>query len=76
MKTKDKQKEFSIIEKQGISYLLDDKGKIKKFRPWLGDIFSFLYDRIMERKIFPKLFNADIEKHFEMYKPSKSYIQL
>jgi ubiquinone/menaquinone biosynthesis C-methylase UbiE len=56
------------IKKQGISYLVDENGKIKKFKPWLGDIFSFLYDRIMEKSIFPKLFNGDIYKHFEILK--------
>ena len=57
---------FSTIKKQGINYLIDEKGKIKKFKSWLGDIFSFMYDRIMEKNIFPKLFNGDINKHFEI----------
>lgn len=59
-------KEFSTIKKHGINHLKDKNGKIKKFKPWLGDIFSFLYDRIMEKSIFPKLFNGNIEKHFEI----------
>ena len=68
MNKKDSKKEFSTIKKQGINYLIDKNGKIKKFKPWLGDIFSFLYDRIMEKSIFPKLFNGNIDKHFEILK--------
>ena len=61
-------KDISIIKNQGINYLVEGNGKIKKFKPWLVDIFSFLYDRIMEKSIFPKLFNGDISKHFEILK--------
>jgi len=57
-------KKNSTIKKNGINYLIDKNGQIKKFKPWLGDIFSFLYDRIMTKSIFPKLFNGDIHKHF------------
>ena len=65
---KKNEKDISTIKKQGINYLVEGNGKIKKFKPWLGDIFSFLYDRIMEKSIFPKLFNGDISKHFEILK--------
>ena len=58
--------EFSTIKKQEINYLKNENDKIIKFKPWLGDIFSFLYDRIMNKSIFPKLFNGDIHKHFEI----------
>jgi len=58
--------EFSITKKQEINYLKDENEKTIKFKPWLGDIFSFLYDRIMEKSIFPKLFNGNIRKHFEV----------
>ena len=66
MNIKNSNKEFSTIKKHGINYLIDKNGKIKKLKPWLGDIFSFLYDRIMEKSIFPKLFNWNIDKHFEI----------
>jgi ubiquinone/menaquinone biosynthesis C-methylase UbiE len=33
------------------------------FKPWLGDLFSFLYDYIMSHSIFPKKFGADLQKH-------------
>ena len=63
-----KERQFSTIKRQGINYIIDENRKIMKFKPWLGDIFSFMYDRIMEKNIFPKLFNGDISKHFEILK--------
>ena len=60
------------VKKNNISYVLDDTGRIKKITPWLGDIFSFLYDRIMERSVFPKKFNANLSKHFDILKQEYS----
>ena len=68
MTDKEKNMDISTVKKQGINFLIDKDGKIKKYKPWLGDILSFLYDRIMEKSIFPKLFNGSIEKHFEILK--------
>jgi ubiquinone/menaquinone biosynthesis C-methylase UbiE len=59
-------KELVFVKKQNINYVLDEKGHIKKYKPWLGDVFSFLYDRIMEKSIFPKKFNAAIDKHIDI----------
>jgi ubiquinone/menaquinone biosynthesis C-methylase UbiE len=58
----------NIINKNGIYHLLDDKNKIRRFKPWLGDIFSFLYDRIMEKSVFPKKFQGSINKHHQILK--------
>jgi len=60
------QESIKIIRKKKICYILNDKGKIKKFKPWLGDMFSFLYDRIMEKSIFPKKFKGSLAKHFDI----------
>lgn len=68
MKTTDQNKEFVFAKKKNINYVLDEMGHLKKYRPWLGDVFSFLYDRIMEKSIFPGKFNADIEKHIDILK--------
>jgi ubiquinone/menaquinone biosynthesis C-methylase UbiE len=54
------------INKKGLHYLVEDSGRILKFKPWLGDAFSFLYDFIMERSIFPKKFDGDINQHYEI----------
>lgn len=60
---------LKVIRKNNIYYVLDDKAKIKKFKPWLGDIFAFLYDRIMQKSVFPKKFNGYIEKHNFTFTP-------
>jgi ubiquinone/menaquinone biosynthesis C-methylase UbiE len=55
-------KEINTIHKGDINYILKE-GKLVKYQPWLGDLFSFLYDRIMEKSIFPKKFNASYKNH-------------
>jgi len=57
-----------IIRKKGICYLLGSNGKVKKYKPWLGDLFAFLYERIMQKSVFPKKFNASIDKHYNILK--------
>ena len=56
------------VLKKSIHYCLNEKGKIETYKPWLGDLFAFLYDRIMEKSIFPKKFGGDINKHFQILK--------
>jgi SAM-dependent methyltransferase len=55
-----------ITSTRGIHYLAGENNKIKKFKPWLGDLFSFMYDRIMEKSVFPKKFSGSISKHYEI----------
>jgi len=57
---------ITIINKRGLYYSLDDRGKPLKFKPWLGDAFSFLYDFIMKNSIFPKKFVGDMNRHYEI----------
>ena len=57
---------IKTIEKKGLYYIATDRGKILKFKPWLGDVFSFLYDFIMEKSIFPKKFGGDMNQHYEI----------
>jgi ubiquinone/menaquinone biosynthesis C-methylase UbiE len=59
--------EIKIRNKNGLSYLYKNSKKIK-YKPWLGDLFSFLYDSIMKKSIFPKKFDASIEKHIQFLK--------
>lgn len=56
----------SIISKKGIHYQSGKNNKMKKFKPWLGDRFSFMYDRIMEKSVFPKKFSGSLSKHYEI----------
>ncbi len=55
-----------IRQKRGVHYICDDRGRPVKYKPWLGDLFCFLYDRIMEKSVFPKKFKASIEEHYRI----------
>lgn len=58
--------DIQVIKKNGIHYLVGSGNRLVRFKPWLGDSFSFLYDTIMSRSIFPKKFGGDIELHYEI----------
>ncbi len=62
-------------KKNRLHYHIDGNGNITKFKPWLGDVFSFMYDRIMEKSIFPKKFIGSIDKHFEILKNELNQFQ-
>ncbi len=55
-----------IVEKKGLCYIADNRNTIKRFKPWLGDSFSFLYDFIMSKSVFPKKFGGDMGKHIDI----------
>lgn len=55
-----------IIKKKNLCYIAGDENSAKRFKPWLGDAFSFLYDRIMERSIFPQKFGGDMNRHYDI----------
>lgn len=57
---------IKVIKKKDLYYTLDSENRLIRYRPWLGDSFSFLYDLIMERTIFPKKFGGDIDRHYEI----------
>jgi ubiquinone/menaquinone biosynthesis C-methylase UbiE len=58
--------EINVTIKKGLHYIVEDGGRLLKFKPWLGDAFSFLYDFIMKSSIFPKKFGGDIKQHYEI----------
>ena len=68
MDTKKQRESASIVEKKKIHYVLDKNGKPIKYKQWLGNVFSFLYDRMMENSVFPKKLSGSIHKHFEILK--------
>jgi ubiquinone/menaquinone biosynthesis C-methylase UbiE len=72
MKTKETLK---VFKRDGINFLLDNQGRIKKFKPWLGDLFAFAYDSIMQKSIFPKKLKGNNSKHFELLKKEYETIQ-
>jgi SAM-dependent methyltransferase len=53
-----------VIKKKNLCYIAESENSIKRFKPWLGDSFSFLYDFIMKSSIFPKKFGGDMSKHY------------
>jgi ubiquinone/menaquinone biosynthesis C-methylase UbiE len=58
--------DIQFINKKGLYYLVDSGNSVIRFKPWLGDSFSFLYDYFMSNSVFPKKFGADIQKHDEI----------
>jgi len=57
---------IKVINKNGLHYITKDDGKLSTYKPWLGDAFSFLYDFIMQRSIFPKKFSGDMDRHHQI----------
>lgn len=58
--------ETSAIQKRGLFYVAQSGNRPVRFKPWLGDSFSFLYDSIMSRSVFPNKFGADMQRHYEI----------
>jgi len=57
---------FRVIKRKDLCFIAESENKVKRFTPWLGDSFSFLYDFIMKRAVFPKKLGADINKHYQI----------
>lgn len=57
---------IKIINKNGINFILKTNNKIQKNKPWIGNLFSNLYDMIMHKFLFPHKLNADIKKHYQI----------
>jgi len=55
-----------VIKKKNLCYIAENENSVKRFKPWLGDAFSFLYDFIMKNSIFPKKFGGDMRNHYEI----------
>jgi len=58
--------DIRVIKRKGLYYVAKSENGVKRFKPWLGDSFSFLYDFIMKNSIFPKKFGGDMSKHYEI----------
>jgi len=52
------------VEKRGLNHVLDERGKPRRYKAWLGDCLAFLYDRIMEKSVFPRTLGSDMDRHF------------
>ena len=65
---------FRVVNKKGLRYIVESENKVMRFKPWLGDTFSFLYDFVMKSSIFPKKFGGDMSKHYEILTQELKYI--
>jgi SAM-dependent methyltransferase len=59
-------KDTKVINKKGLKYVIGPDGRPLRFKPWIGDSFSFLYDFIMRKSIFPKKFGGDMAEHYDI----------
>jgi SAM-dependent methyltransferase len=59
-------KDTKVINTKGLNYVIGPDGKPRRFKPWLGDCFSFLYDLIMKKSVFPKKFGGDMARHYDI----------
>ncbi len=55
---------IDVINKQAVYYQVDRQGRTVRFKPWLGDSVSFLYDFIMRKSVFPRKFGGDVQRHY------------
>ena len=55
-----------VVNRKGLNHVIGTDGTPLRFKPWLGDSVSFLYDFIMKSSIFPKKFAADVTRHHEI----------
>jgi SAM-dependent methyltransferase len=55
--------DIQVIKRKGLYYIKGRDNRIIKYTPWLGDIFSFAYDAIMQNSVIPRKLGVDIEKH-------------
>jgi len=67
--------DIRIIKRGDLCFLADNENRLIRFTPWLGDSFSFLYDTIMSRSVFPGKFGGDIQKHHDTLAQALSDIQ-
>ncbi|MCK5833837.1 hypothetical protein KAH81_09255 [bacterium] len=59
-------KSIKTVHKNDLEYIIAPDGKPLCFKAWLGDWFSFLYDFLMKKTVFPKTLSADISIHNEV----------
>lgn len=52
------------VQKNELNFIVEDGHRPRRFRPWLGDSSSFLYDRIMKDSVFPRKFGGDTGWHY------------
>ena len=49
-----------------LQYIAGPGNRVIRHKPWLGDAFSLLYDRLMAGSVFPKKLSASMASHYEV----------
>lgn len=55
--------ETSVVKVKGLNYPIGKDGRPVRAKPWMGNVFSLLYDFAIKRSIFPKKFGSDMQEH-------------
>jgi len=55
-----------VVKEGELRYLSDSGSRRVRFKPWLGDSFSFLYDFIMSKFVFPRKIDGDMQEHYRI----------
>ena len=58
------EKDVRIIKKKGVYHIVNSESGLSK--SWFGGSFSFVYDIVMKRCIFPGKFGGDMSLHYEI----------
>ncbi|MBN2381266.1 class I SAM-dependent methyltransferase [bacterium] len=63
------------ILRKGVHFLLGPDGKPRRYKPWLGDCFAFLYDFIMIHSVFPAKLGAKVSVHHDILRQELHEVQ-
>jgi SAM-dependent methyltransferase len=57
---------IQVVRENGLWYVVESGSRLRRFKPWLGNSFSLLYDFIMKSSVFPKKFGGELRKHYDV----------
>jgi len=63
-----------VVRRRRLNFVVGANGRPSRFKPWLVDVFAFLYDPIMEKSIFPKKLAADMNQHCDTLRQELSSV--
>jgi len=58
---------LEVVKRRNLNYIIEE-GRVKKEKPWLGDLFSFAYDFLMDRFVIPRQLGGDPDRHLQIMK--------
>ena len=57
-----------LSTENGIRYIAEKEGNLKRQRPWLNSLFAPFYDWSMKKSVIPKKLGASFSEHFRILK--------